>query len=130
MNFGLHNTRNRQKKTTKQKPQNHRPTEHQTSKKPFDLRKTDKQSDRCIRCGNTIHVKGFQCPARKFQCKVCHKFGHFTTVCCQKNQQTSSLFKPRKPKAHQLQAGAYTLIKMVIVMSLKSQIPMNHSVYR
>ena len=33
---------NRQKKMTKQKPQNHRPTEQQTSKKPFDLRKTDK----------------------------------------------------------------------------------------
>ena len=43
---------------------------------------------------------------KKFQCKVCHKFGHFTTVCYQKNQQTSGLFIPRKLKAHQLQAGA------------------------
>ena len=93
---------NRHKRTTKQQPQNHRPTEQKTSKKPFDLRKTDKQSDRCIRCGDTMQTKGFQCPARKFQCKVCHKFGHFTTVCYQKNQQTSNLFKPRKPKAHQL----------------------------
>ena len=53
-----------------------------------------------------MHAKGFQCPPKKFQCKMCHKFGHFTTVCYQKNQQTSSSFKPRKPKAHQLQAGA------------------------
>ena len=37
---------------------------------------------------------------------MCHKFGHFTTVYHQKNQQTSNSFKPRKPKAHQLQAGA------------------------
>ena len=44
--------------------------------------------------------------AKKFQCKVCHKFGHFTTFCYQKNQQTSGSFNPRKPKAHQLRAGA------------------------
>ena len=93
---------NKQKKATKQKPQNHRPTEQQTSKKPFDLRNIHKQSDGCSRCGDTIHGKGFQCPEKKFQRKVCHKFGHFTMVCYQKNQQTSSSFKPRKPKAHQL----------------------------
>ena len=97
---------NKQKNATKQKPQNHRPTEHQTSKKPFDLRNMNKQSDRSLRCGDTMHTKGFQCSAKKFQCKVCHKFGHFTTVCYQKNQQTSNSFKPRKPKAHQLRAGA------------------------
>ena len=79
---------NRHKRTTKQKPQNHRLTEQQMPKKPFDPRKMDKQSDRCIRCGDTMHAKEFQCPVRKFQCKVCHKFGHFTTVCYQKNQQT------------------------------------------
>ena len=43
---------------------------------------------------------------KKFLCKVCHKFGHFTTVCYQKNQQTSSSFKSRKPKTQQLLAGA------------------------
>ena len=40
------------------------------------------------------------------QCKICHKFGHFTTVCYQKSQQPSSSFKTRKPKAQQLHAGA------------------------
>ena len=96
----------KQKKMTKQKLPNHRPAEPHTSRKPFDLQKPETQSDRCIRCGDTIHAKGFQCPVRKFQCKVCHKFRHFTTVCYQKNQQTSNSFKPRKPKAHQLHAGA------------------------
>ena len=47
---------NRQKKVTKQKAQNHRPTE-QMSKNSFDLRKMDKQSDRCTRCGDTSHAK-------------------------------------------------------------------------
>ena len=60
---------NKQKKATKQKPQNHRPTEQQTLEKPFDLRNMHKQSDRCIRCGDTIHAKGFQCPAKKFSAK-------------------------------------------------------------
>ena len=68
---------NRHKRMTKPKPQNHR---------PFDLRKMDKQPDGCVRCGDTMHSKGFQCPARKCQCKVCHKFGHFTIVSYQKNQ--------------------------------------------
>ena len=36
---------------------------------------------------------------------MCHKFVHFTTVCYQKNQQTSNSFKPKKPKAHQLHTG-------------------------
>ena len=71
---------NKQKNAAKQKPQNHRPTEQQTSKKPFDLRNTNKQSNRCLRCGNTMHAKGFQCPVKKFQCKMCHKFGHFTSL--------------------------------------------------
>ena len=36
---------------------------------------------------------------------MCHKFGHFTSVCYQKNQQTLGSSIHRKPKAHQLQAG-------------------------
>ena len=48
-------------------------------------------------------MEGFQCPAKKFQCKACHKFGHFTSLCCQKKQAP---FKSRRPKAHQFQVGA------------------------
>ena len=96
---------NKHKKMTKQRPQNHRPTE-QTSKKSFDLQKPEKPSDRCIRCSDTSHTKGFQCPAKKFQCKTCHKFSHFTSVCYQMNHQTSGTSIPKKPKAHQLQAWA------------------------
>ena len=43
---------------------------------------------------------------KKFQSKVCHKFGHFTSVCYQRNHQASGTLNPRKPKAHQLRAGA------------------------
>ena len=76
------------------------------------MQRLDAHSNKCYRCGNTIHAKGFQCPAKKFQCKVCHKFGHFTTVCYQKSQgqHSSNSFQSKKPKAKQLCAGAlYTL---------------------
>ena len=43
-----------------------------------------------------------KCPAKKYQCKACHKFGHFNSMCYQKKHTYS---KPRRPKAHQLQAG-------------------------
>ena len=45
----------------------------------------------------------FQCLAKKFQCKDCHKLGHFISLCYQMKQIP---FKSRRPKAHQLQAGA------------------------
>ena len=94
--------RRKQTLTTRWKLLNHKPLEIPTPQKPSDLWKPDTHSDKCTRCGDTLHAKGFQCPAKKFQCKVCHKFGHFTTVCYQKSQQPSHLFNMRKPKAQQL----------------------------
>ena len=94
----------KRKKTTtaRQKLQYHRILEIHTSQKPFDLWKSETHPDRCTRRGDILYTKGFQCPARKFQCKACHKFGHFTTICYQKIQQPSGSFKTRKPKAQQL----------------------------
>ena len=43
---------------------------------------------------------------KKFQCRSCHKLGHHTSLCYQRNQNKQVPFKPRKSKAHQLQAGA------------------------
>ena len=57
--------------------------------------------NRCSKCGNTTHQKGFTCPAKKYQYKVCHKFGHFTSQCFQKKQYPQQKF--RQPKAHQIQ---------------------------
>ena len=71
-------------------------------KKRFDTTGACSDKSRCSKCGDTIHIEGFQCPAKKYQCKTCHKFGHFTSMCYQKKQAPS---KYRKPKAHQLKAG-------------------------
>ena len=96
--------RRKQNSTARQKLQNHKTPEIPTSWKPSDLQKLDAHSNRCTRCSDTSHVKGFQCPARKFHCKICHKFGHFTTMCYQKSQsqQSSNSFHSQKPKAQQL----------------------------
>ena len=72
-------------------------------KKSFDPRNAHKNKVRCSKCGDSTHAEGFACPAKKFQCKACCKFGYFTSPCYQKKQVP---FKSRRPKAHKLQAGA------------------------
>ena len=104
--------RRKSNSTSGQKPQNCKTQEAPTMQKAPDMLRPDAHSDKCNRCGDTPHAKGFQCQARKFQCKICHKFGHFTSVCFQKSQgqHSSNSFHARKPKAQQLCVGAlYTL---------------------
>ena len=71
-------------------------------KKRFDAKGAHNDKSRCSKCGDTTHLEGFQCPAKKYQCKACHKFGHFTSMSYQKKHTPS---KHRKPKMYQLQAG-------------------------
>ena len=78
----------------------HAQTHH---KKRFDPKSAHRNKNRCSKCGDTAYIEGFQCPAKKYQCKAYHKFGHFTSLCFQKKQASS---KPRRSKVHQLQAGA------------------------
>ena len=76
--------------------------EHKNQRPPFkkfDPSKAHKRRDRCSKCGDCKYVEGFKCPAGKFQCKTCNKYGHFTSLSYKKQ----SSFKSRKPKAHQLQ---------------------------
>ena len=51
------------------------------------------------------HLEVFTCPAKRYQRKSCHKYGHFTSLCFMKGQQKQAYHKPFKPKAHQLTAG-------------------------
>ena len=76
---------------------------HRAASRKMQEKEVHQNKERCSKCGDSIHVEGFQCSAKKFQCKACHKFGHFTSLCYQKKQAP---FKLRKLKAHQLQAGA------------------------
>ena len=74
-------------------------------KKSFDPRLAHKHKDRCSKFRDSAHLEWFQCPAKKNQCKACHKFGHYTSLCFQKAQQKQYNHKHRKPTAYQLKAG-------------------------
>ena len=74
-------------------------------KKFYDNRKPHRAPDCCNKCGNSIHVQVFQCPAKKYQCKVCNKYGHFSSLCYQKKTQAYHKNSNRNPKVHQLHAG-------------------------
>ena len=60
--------------------------------------------NRCTKCGDSPHIEGFRCSASRFQCKHCHKYGHFSKLCYKKNGSEHKK-NIRKPKAHQLMVG-------------------------
>ena len=61
--------------------------------------------DCCHKCGDSIHAQGFQCPVKKYQCKACNKYGHFSSLCYQKKTEVHHKNSCRNLKAHQLHAG-------------------------
>ena len=90
------------------RPKQHKTTKNSASnqvKKSYDNRKPHRATDCCNKCGDPIHVQGFQCPAKKYQCKVCNKYGHFSSLCYQKKPQVHHKNSCRNPKIHQLHAG-------------------------
>ena len=59
--------------------------------------------DRCTKCGYSLHREGFRCLASKHQCKNCHKFGHFNSLCYKKRDKCDNNKRPfGSPKAHQM----------------------------
>ena len=63
--------------------------------------------NRCSKCSDTAWQEGFTCPAKMYQCKVCHKFRHFTSQCFQKKQYLQQ--KYRQQTIHQILAQVKTL---------------------
>ena len=49
--------------------------------------------NRCSKCRDTTHHEGFTCLAKKYQCKACHEFGHFTSQCFQRKQYSQCKFR-------------------------------------
>ena len=74
-------------------------------KKSYDNKKLHRASDHCNKCCDSIHMQGFQCPAKKYQCKVCNKYGHFSSLCYQKKTQVHDKNSCRNPQVHHLHAG-------------------------
>ena len=98
-------SKQKKKQSSKSRPPSHKWNTNKQQKVPpykknFYPKQANTSKDRCSKCGDSRHVEGFRCPAKKYQCKSCHKYGHFISLCFKK--QVS--FKPRAPKAYQLQA--------------------------
>ena len=74
--------------------------QNEFNKKKFNPRQILQSEDRCYKCGDSKHIEGFQCSSRKYQCRNCHRFGHFSSLCYKK--QESYKKKPGSPKAYQL----------------------------
>ena len=75
----------KKKQPFKSRPPSHKwySSEHQQQvpcyKKKFDPKQAHTRKDRCSKCRDSKHMEGFKCPAKKFQCKTCNKYGHFTS---------------------------------------------------
>ena len=73
------------------------------NKKKFSPRQILQSEDRCHKCGDSKHIEGFQGSACKYQCRHCHKFGNFYSLCYKKKESYKK--RPRSPKAYQLTSG-------------------------
>ena len=102
----------KKKSFVKSRPKSHKndasdrqpvPSYHNNSKKSFNTKHVYKNKERCQTCDDSVHVEGFQCPAKNTSASLVTNFGHFISLCYQKKQVSS---KPRKPNAHMLQTGA------------------------
>ena len=63
--------RRKSNSTSGWKPQNCKMPDVPTMWKTPDMLRPEAHSEKCNRCSDTPHAKGFQCQARKFQCKIC-----------------------------------------------------------
>ena len=68
--------------------------------KKFNPTQIHQNSDRCHKCGDSLHIEGLRCSPRKAQFKHCKKFGHFCSLCYRKQEAYKE--GNRSPKAHQL----------------------------
>ena len=76
------------KKQFKPNPQHGQPRAYgNKQQKPKSQQPGDPST--CKRCGDTRHRQGFNCPATKYQCRKCQKYGHFTSKCLTKPQNAT-----------------------------------------
>ena len=81
---------------SQKKKKGHKQKQHfksKDSKPPYKKRPHPSQAhgsqDHCSKCGNTRHAQGFSCPGKKYLCKACKKYGHFTSLCFSKQKKTA-----------------------------------------
>ena len=98
-----------------------------TLQERFDPNQAHQRRDRYSKYGDSKHIEGFKCPARKFQCKTCSKYGHFTSLCYKKKVS----FKSRTPRHISCKWEWSTHEKIPYLASQVILSPvMNHSVFK
>ena len=88
--------RHQRTELSQKKKKGHKRKQHfksKDSKPPYKKRPHPSQAhgsqDRCSKCGDTRQAQGFSCPAKKYLCKACKKYGHFTSLCFSKQKKTA-----------------------------------------
>ena len=99
---------------------------HQRTELPAGKYKKKRSSMKPRQSNNKNQAQeGFQCPVKKYQCKACHKFGHFTSMYFQKKQAP---FKHRKPKAHHLRQAVHMHIEVPhMTTQMRTALEKSHS---
>ena len=66
----------------------------------YDNYQAHTSQGRCTKCGDSQHIEGFRCPASKHQCRNCHKYSHFSSLCYKKREEFEhkSLWSQDHPK--------------------------------
>ena len=96
-------------------------------KKRFDLNKAHQRRDKCWNCCDSKHREGFMCPARKYQCRNCNRYGHFTSLCYRRSECSKS----RTPRHISCKLDWYICEKISYMASQKiSPLVMNLSIYK
>ena len=85
---GLNCHKRRRKATNKNTTSNPKTTNHHT-RNVLILSQAHGSQDHCSKCGDTRHEQGFSCPAKKYLCKACKKYRHFTSLCFSKQKKTA-----------------------------------------
>ena len=77
----------------KKKGHKHKQHKSKEGKPPYKKNphpsQADGSQDRCSKCGDTRHAQGFSCLAKKYLCKACKKYGHFTSLCSSKLKKSA-----------------------------------------
>ena len=72
------------------KPNPNKGNQPQQQRLPQQLHSYSRHPNQCTRCGDSPHAQGFNCPAKKYQCKTCNEIGLFTKMCFTKTAQPQS----------------------------------------
>ena len=98
-------------------------------KKSYDNKKWHRASDHCNKSGDSIHVQGFQCPVKKYQSKVCNKYGHFSSLCYQRKPKCITRLVTEILKCTNYMQVPCMHRTVPITVILKSPALMNHFAY-